>query len=68
MAREHYLQVTSEHLEQATKNGAASSRTERMDSQSAETVAENHEEAAESAAGELVSVGPVGLEPTTKGL
>jgi hypothetical protein len=29
---------------------------------------ENYDETADSAAGELLSVGPVGLEPTTKGL
>ncbi len=72
VAREHYLQVTSEHFEQATKNGAqngaASSRMERTDAQGPEAIAENCEELAGSTTGELLSIGPAGLEPATKGL
>ena len=66
------VMVPDEDFERATKSGAqaraASSRTERLDSQGAEAISENHEETAISAVPAMLPIGPAGLEPATKGL
>ncbi len=69
VAVEHYLQVTDEHFQKATrKTTQQASALSCTDLHGSESISNNPEETAVSRIFPNVTVGPVGLEPTTKGL